>query len=336
MAKLSGMAGTATGKIGSQVYAVNAGEQIVREYQPNVKNPSTMAQVNQRSKLALLSQLAAAMAPTIAIPRDGMKTPRNLFIKKNSENVSAVSGEAQVSYENLQITNGNTALPAVSVTRVADTSVTCELAGAAAADISRVVYNVFIKTEEEKLSLVQSAVCSEPGEGRTFQKVLPYIAGELVVFAYGMKDQSANATAKYGSYHVESGVDVAGLFATRKLTTSDIQLTATRGNTLFANENATIEAGDGQVMVYITAEGPGSVEGTGFSGNRKAVNIGTSVTVTATPASGATFLGWKNNGGSQYLSQSASYTFTANALTDLVAVFRDPNANGGDDLGDMG
>lgn len=329
------MAGTATGKIGSQVYAVNAGEQIVREYQPNVKNPSTMKQVNQRSKLALLSQLAAAMAPTIAIPRDGLKTPRNLFIKKNSDAVSAVSGEAQVTYENLQLTAGNTALPAITISRVADTSVTVELVGAAAAEISRVVYNIFVKTEEEKLSLVASVVCNVPGEGRTFAQAFPFIAGELVVYAYGMKDTSANATAKYGSYHVQTGVDVAGLFATRKLTASDIQLTETRGNTLFSGENETIEAGEGQVMVYITAQGPGSVAGTGFTGNRKAVNVGASVTVTATPAEGATFLGWKDNGGSSYLSQSAEYTFTANALTDLVAVFRDPNANNGGDDGDM-
>lgn len=336
MAKLSGMAGTATGKIGSQVYAVNAGEQIVREYQPNVKNPNTMKQVNQRSKLALLSQLAAAMAPTIAIPREGLKTPRNLFIKKNSDAVSAVSGEAQVSYENLQLTAGNTALPGITISRVADTSVTVALVSGAAADISRVVYNIFVKTEEEKLSLVASVVCSEAGEDRTFEQAFPFIAGELVVYAYGMKDTSANATAKYGNYHVKSGVDVAGLFATRKLTASDIQLTATRGNTLFAAENATVEAGDGQVMVYITAQGPGSVAGTGFTGNRKAVNIGASVTVTATPAQGANFLGWKNNGGSSYLSQNAEYTFTANALTDIVAVFQDPNANNNDDLGDMG
>ena len=320
-----------SGKLGSTVYSQSGGECIAREYRSTIKNPNTELQVNQRSKLALMSQLSAAMAPVIAIPRLGLKSSRNLFIKKNAGIVSANQGTAQVSYENLQITNGSTALPGVSVTRVAGTSLTLALISAAAADISRVVYCVFRKTSEEKLEYITSLIGNTAGEGRTFEVTTSEVTGELACFAYGMKDLSAAATAKYASYHVANGVDVAGLIASRKITTADIQLTETRGTTLFSNENENVTPDAGQVMVYITAEGPGAVSGTGFSNGRKAVAIGSSVTVTATPQAGMSFLGWKNNGASSYLTTTAEYTFTANAQVDIVAVFSNPDPDPGDD-----
>ena len=80
--KLSGIAGTGSGKLGSQVYASVAGEQIVRNYQPKVSNPNTTKQVNQRSRFKLMSQLSAAMASVIVIPKEGMRSSRNLFSKK--------------------------------------------------------------------------------------------------------------------------------------------------------------------------------------------------------------------------------------------------------------
>lgn len=334
MAKLTGINGKATGKKGSGVYAVSCGVQIWREYNPSVKNPNTTAQVNQRSKLAMLSGLAAAMAPVLAIPRQGLKSSRNLFIKKNNEYASAVGGTAQISYENLQITNGATSLPAVSITRVADTSVTAKLAASAPIDVTRVVYCIFRKTSEEKLELVTSAVQNTAGENRDFELVLPFFAGELVVYAYGMKDLSANATAKYGSYHVANGVDVANLIATRKLTAADVTLTETRGNTLFSGDNSTVEAGEGQFMVYLTAEGPGSVAAPGLTNGRGAVNAGSTLQLTATPQEGMNFKGWKNNGGSSYLSTSNPYTITVNALCDIVGVFEDPNDGGDGPIGD--
>lgn len=314
-----------TGKLGKVVAAMTCGECVGREYQPNVKNPNTSAQVATRSKLKLASQLAAAMAPVIAIPRQGLKSPRNLFIKKNHSLISYNNDNSQISYENIQLTAGSSSLPGVSLTRVSDTSITAKLAAAAPADVTRVVYCVFIKTGEEKLQLVDSGVANTAGADRDFEKVFSDYSGDVVVYAYGMKDLNAGATAKYNNYTVKNGIDVAGLISSRKLNSSDIALSETRGTTIFSGETENITPDPNQRMVYITADGDGTVSGTGFSNGRKAVTLGDSVTVLATPASGAEFQGWYINGTDTLVSGTPSYTFTVDADKDLVARFGEPH-----------
>ena len=81
--KLNGLLGTGSGKLGTSVFTTVKGTQIVRQYQPTVNNPSTNLQVSQRSRFKLVSQIAASMADVIAIPRNGIISSRNLFVKKN-------------------------------------------------------------------------------------------------------------------------------------------------------------------------------------------------------------------------------------------------------------
>ena len=125
--KLSGITGKGTGKLGSSVFAVNSGEQIVRQYQPVVANPSTEGQVEQRSKLKLMSQLAAAYAPVLAFRKDGMKSARNLFISKNIANVSFEGETATINLPAMQLTAGSTGIPAVTVSRDGTTALTVVL-----------------------------------------------------------------------------------------------------------------------------------------------------------------------------------------------------------------
>lgn len=328
--KLQGLLGKGAGKLGSSVFSVNGGEQIVRQYNPSVANPNTLGQVNQRAKFKLQSQIATAMAPVIAIPKEGIKSSRNLFIKRNNDAFVANNGTAQVSYENLQLTTGNIGLPAISAERNVNGGIVVVMAENAAAVASRVVYCAFKKSSENQLQYVGSVVATNAGSDGEFEAQFPDMDGDIVFYAYGMKDKNASATAKYGNYEVHSGTDVAQLIMNRSLSTSDFTITQTRGTTLFAGATETVNADDGQVMVYLTASGPGSVAGTGFTGNRKAVTIGDSVTVTATPNENCTFLGWKKNGETAYVSTNATYTFTAAELTDLVGYFNNPNSGNGD------
>ena len=317
------------GKLGAVVYSVNTGVQIAREYNPQVKNPNTMSQVNQRSRLKLASQLAAALAPVIAIPREGLVSTRNLFIKGNMDFVSANEGQAMISYENIQLTKGVAGLPAVKAARVAS-NINIELVSDARKSVSRIVYVIYSKTTENQLQLVNSVVVSEAGENGTFPISIADFVGDVIIWAYGMKDNSSSATSKYGNYSVNTGEDIAQLVISRKLAAGDYQFTKTRGTTLFEGEESTTDATPSQNLVYITASGPGTVSGTGFTGNRKAVNKGESVTVKATPNGGAKFDGWRLNGQTQYVSSTAEYTFTPTSTTDLIAVFST------EDYGDMG
>ena len=319
--KLTGITGTGTGKLGSSVFSTSAGEQIVRQYQPNVANPNTVKQVNQRSRLKLMSQIAAALSNVIVIPKQGLVSARNQFIKKNMSSVYANNGEALVSYENLQLTAGNLGLPAVVATRTEQGALTVKLAESAAGSVSRVVYCLFRKTSENELQLITSNVVTDAGANGTFDLLAGNISGELIIYAYGMRDKDASASAKYQNYSVRNGEDIATLVANRSISSADYTFTQTRGNTLFGDDTETIDPAAGQAMVYITSGGGGTVSGTGFENGRKAVTIGESVTVVATPAEGYTFDGWYINGVPGKVSATASYTFNVTGKTDLIAGF---------------
>lgn len=318
------------GKIENIVVSQMGGVSIARAYQPNVSNPSTLPQVNQRARLKLASQLAAALAPVIAMAKQGLVSGRNQFIAKNMPWISAESGVAQVSYENLQLTNGTIGLPAISISRASE-KITVKLSANAGSSVSQVVYICYHKNSENTLQLVGSEIQNVAGEDGLFQAEFNDPTGDVVVFAYGMKALNGAASAKYGSYQVQSATDIASLVGTRKLSAGDFQFTKTRGATLFTDEDQSSLPADNQVMVYITAGNGGSVSCDKFSGNRGAVDKGTEVTVTATPKSNYTFKGWYPNGSNDRLSDSPSYKFTANEQTDIIAMFvaNAPTGGGG-------
>ena len=320
MARINSIIGKVTGKIGGMVFSSTGGEVIAREYNPNVSNPNTTKQVDQRAKLKLMSQIAAALAPVIVIPKEGLKSSRNLFIKKNFSSVDAESGVAQVTYENLQITAGNAALPAIHILRSQQGGVQVYLEERCDAAVSRVVYIMYKKTSEQTLQYMQSVIAENATAEGTFPAQLLYVEGDIVIFAYGMKDLNGKATATYSNYAVESGLDIAKLAMSRQMNLKDYQFTMTRGTTLFAGESESIEVPEGSARVFVTALGPGSVSGAGV------FEIGSQVTVVATPDANKFFRGWKANGSDAIISTATSYTFTLNAQTDLIAVFADTEA----------
>lgn len=221
------------GKIENIVVSQMGGVSIARAYQPNVKNPSTMPQVNQRARLKLASQLAAAFAPVIAIAKMGLVSGRNQFISKNMPLITSDEGTAQVAYENLQLTSGTAGLPAVSVTRDSDALIV-KLAATAETAVSQVVYVLYTLNSENTLQLVDSTIQNVAGVDGLFQTTFRAPAGKVVVYAYGMKALSGAASAKYGSYEVKSATDIASLVGTRKLSTGDFQFTKTSGKILNA------------------------------------------------------------------------------------------------------
>lgn len=307
-----------SGKLGNIVVSRVAGETIARDYNPNVSNPSTASQVDQRAKLKLMSQLSAAFAPVIAIPRQGLKSGRNQFVAINFEQCIAQGGVAQVTYENLQLTKSSIGLPAIQAQRVEGTGITVSLASAPAANISRVVYVAYKKSGQGQFELVASSIASAAGANGTWPVNLPATSGDVALFAYGVSDLNSKATAKFGNYAVANGQDFARLLMERKISTSDVQLTQTRGATLFSGESETTVVPDGYARVFVTPVGQGTVTGAGV------FEIGSQVTVTATPGAGVPFLGWRLAGSNTIIATTLSYTFTLNGQTDIVAVFGEP------------
>lgn len=315
MAIQQSLFGKINGKIGGVVFSTSGGVQITREYNPNVANPNTEAQVNQRARMKLMSQLSSAMAPVITMQKMGLVSARNQFTKKNFPFSYVSNGEAQVSYENLQLTSGNAALPRINFGGSSG-SFYLELEQSADASISRVVWIVYRKTAEGKLQFYYSAIEEEAGGDGKFKHTLPanFPADNFVFYAYGMKDLNAKATAQYGDLNVTTANDLATLVASRKISMTDYQFTQTRGAT--SNNGTPIDPTPaGKVRVYVTANGNGTVSGGGL------YDIGETVTVNATPGNESRLSGWYKNGSEQRLSTAESYTFVANETTDLIAVF---------------
>lgn len=330
--KLSSILGQGRGKLGAAVFSSTNGQQVVRQYQPNVKNPNTVAQTIQRARFKLMTQIASSMAPVIAIPRLGAVSSRNMFVKKNMPLVIGTENGAQVVYENLQLTNGTRALPGVYVKRESG-KLKIALLQAPTSTISRVAYCAFSKDSEGQLSLEYSIIASTPGAQGTFDVETKDITGDVVFYAYGMIDTNSSATAAFENYQVDSATDLAKLIATRKLSLSDYSLTKTRGTTLKAGQNQNVVVPPGSYGLYVNATAGGNVSVTvndqlkatvtkdaSYSG---AFAAGSSVELDANPIEGYSFVGWadQNTGTILYPSSESLLNFVLNKKYDLLAKF---------------
>lgn len=337
MGRVTSLYGKTTGKIGSIVFSTSGGETIAREYNPHVANPNTQAQVDQRARMKLMSQLSASLAPVIAMTKEGLVSKRNKFVKRNFANSYASGGVAQISYENVQLTEGNAALPTIAgevVTKDGVKTGVVYLYNTPTSSISRVVWCIFQKTDEGKLTLLESKIVSQrydedvDGYFACYSEEMAFdnedkAAENYVIYAYAMSDTSERATAQYGNLNVSSANDLARLVASRTINFTDYLFSQTRGASWNAGQTHITTVTQGYTRVFVTALGNGgTVSGGG------AFAIGSQVTVTATPASGWTFRNWLYNGTANVASTSATYTFTLNEQTDLIAVFDEESHEG--------
>lgn len=325
--KLNGILGTGSGKLGTSVFTTVKGTQIVRQHQPVVTNPSTELQVAQRSRFKLISQLAASMAGVIAMPRIGLTSSRNIFIKKNMPAVLRDIEGARVSYEKLQLTNGTAEIPDIIATR-SGSILTLELANNASKIVNRVIYCIFKKSSGNQLMLKNSTIVSDAGENGTFEVQFTDMAGELAIYAYGMKDTSASASATFGNYKVTNASDIATLVSNRSISSKDFIFTKTNGTTLYSGENENVTVGENQVMVHLNvgANGQAKVKigegdqvtvpaGTSF---RKAVDKGSKIVFNAFSEPNYISADWVNNSDGSSLSSSTVYT--VNSVQDNIDI----------------
>lgn len=214
-----------TGKLAGSVFAVRNGETIERAYQPIVFNPSTEAQVASRAKLKLMSQLSAILGSYVAIPREGLVSPRNMFVKKNYPLATVSGGTASVVLTSLKLTQSALGLSPISVTREAST-VSIALSNSNN-DLDKVAYLIIQKNADGSLRVFYSRVVDR-GDDPTFPLNRTVAASaSLVVYAYGIRVNSEKARAVFGDYTALTTETVAKLIATRRLVSSDVTLTET-------------------------------------------------------------------------------------------------------------
>ena len=317
MGKVVCLQGKARGKVGSIVYAVNAGQQIAREYQPVVANPSTAPQVENRSKLKLMSQLAAAYKGSIVIRKDGMKSARNQFISQNYDKVSIVGTAANVNLNRVQLTKSNLGMGGFNADRSSGTKIAVALNENMAANFDKVVYNAFRKDASGNLIALGSAVVNKDAVKGDFAGELPFTQDAVVVYAYGMKIDSERANAAFSNMTAPSGEQVAKLIATSAEVAAGTTLSQTVGLTMMVGENTGDSDDVEHFSVSVTKSGNGSVSGGGR------YLAGQTAVVTATPDAEATFVAWKRNSpNGAVVSTSARYSFEVESDIVLCAVFQ--------------
>lgn len=118
MAIMQGITGKMSGKMGSAVFRVRNGAQVVTQYNPIVKNPDSAGQQEARAKFKLLSQLGAIMESgfgTMAVTKRAGKsapTQRNAFMQLNyplvAVNMSSdVPERATIPMQSIQLTKSS-------------------------------------------------------------------------------------------------------------------------------------------------------------------------------------------------------------------------------------
>ena len=201
--KLNGFVGKGSGKLGSSVFAISGGEQIVREYNPRVANPNTDAQVEQRAKLKLMSQLAAALAPGLAFKKMGLVSARNQFVAKNIGLCTYGSEQAQIELAKLQLTAGNKTIPAVTEVKTQGGAFTLKLSEPAPEGIEKVVYVVCKQTIDNKISLLNVLVTNIGVNRLAETSTSAPEDDDVLVYAYGWINTDSSKSVLYENYEVE-------------------------------------------------------------------------------------------------------------------------------------
>lgn len=321
--KLSGILGTGSGKLGSSVFSVSGGEQIVRQYQPQVSNPSTAAQVEQRSKLKLLSQLGAALQPAIAIRKQGLVSARNRFSSVNFQFTYSDNNIANIELGDIQLTDANFPLAGFSVTRTGS-NIHFELEESQSETIDEIMVVVLRRTSTESLAVAKQILVTEAGADGLFPTDFESPEGDVVILAYGMRFGDADAKAKYNNMVVGSASRLAQLISSNIVPQNAVGLTETRGLVLLEGESSAVTSGvfTASIGVVIYNNGTdaadnaaGSVSGAGR------YETGETVTLVATPAEGYRFIGWRNSASGSNISTQTTYTFVANNSQTIYAVF---------------
>lgn len=334
--KVTGLNGKGKGKLGAEVYSINHGVQIRREYNGEISNPSTANQVSQRSRFKLMSQLSAVFAPVLAFRRKSLQSPRNLFTQKNMQYVYGDVNGAIVTYENLQLAPGSIPLGRLTVNRGTNSAIAFGVAGTPEQYLDKLVFCAFRKDDTSQLVYRKSWVFDAKSVGGLGLYVpsnptfTPSPEQTYVFFVYGVRFNNDRARGKYGEYSVADAADFAQLISNRTLSESDLAFSETRGVTLLAQQSATVDPEANQRVLYISTNTLGRV-GVRIEGGEEQVTeggafvatVGSEITLYAKKLSDTSpnynFLGWYDNGVQTPFSRETTITIILDRQRDIIA-----------------
>lgn len=234
MARIFGLSGRITGRKGDAVFSVRKGEQIVRQYNPMVLNPNTEKQTVQRSRMKLSSQLGAIFANIIAIPSEGARTPRNIFTKANFGLITRDTTQEGIvvvaDLPKLQLTKSGRAMcPIVAGIPFTNGNLVVSLTQDCHEEYDRVVYSIVAVQTDGTMRVIASEVEEKAGVYGRFTHEFANPNGDVLVYAYGIKDLSSKAHTIFENTEYQSGDGVATLISSRTVSAADAQVSMTAG-----------------------------------------------------------------------------------------------------------
>lgn len=225
MAIMQGITGKISGKMGSAVFRVRNGAQVVTQYNPIVKNPDSAGQQEARAKFKLLSQLGAIMESgfgTMAVTkRAGKSAPsqRNAFMQLNYPLVavdmsSDVPERATILMDRVQLTKSSRILGNIANTSgsVGVTEIPSEVANVRFVVVGYRQYkevnpdsgSFIIKVKPETKAIVDVPV----ENGAAILGPVSDYGNKVTVLAYGLiPTASANGRVNFDSIHTPADED---------------------------------------------------------------------------------------------------------------------------------
>lgn len=196
--KLTGILGKGSGKLGSSVFAINSGEQIVREYNPRVSNPKTEAQVTQRAKFKLLSQLGTIFSGVYGFKKMGLTSARNQFVSVNMSAVSATADGANANLTELLIAKGKKVLGGLICETLEGGKVSAKVKNDDITKLSGVIFAFFQVDENNEMKLVSRQLVTETDGQGFYNAENVNLVPAYAVYAYGIRYDSNAASQLYG------------------------------------------------------------------------------------------------------------------------------------------
>ena len=240
MARIYGISGRITGRKGDAVFAVRGGEQIVRQYNPIVANPKTEAQVENRAKLKLCSQLGAILAPVLAIPSEGAKSGRNQLSSLIYPKMTYQNNTAKVPLEDIPLTNSHRPLSGVTHYQKEDSGLFFATNLSESLNYDKMSYALITITGSGDIRLVGTQLVTNAGEDGRFEADFSQYANEVgggscCVYAYGIKTLDANESVRIDSIVGDSSEKAAKLIVSRSELAASVAVSQTRTEAFVAD-----------------------------------------------------------------------------------------------------
>lgn len=210
MAKVVGLVGAASGKIGNLVYAVTNGMQTARVYQPIVSNPKSIGQLMQRAKGNLAGRISGFVPRTALMglgANNRIRRGEFLRILLKGATVSNVEGvfEAKIQPPDVLFSKGAVLLPvemsnidaaahqvSVTLSGFADTVIAPEVY---ASRLVRLVAMVYEQNSNDLIE-VSTRLATMPDQGATATTSMAIAhAGGFDVFVYAIPMSTEDGSA---------------------------------------------------------------------------------------------------------------------------------------------